>query len=305
MAKQVPFFVVVNKKEVRTLQELRDNSHAQDVFSLYQNGVLVRWMRAIGEDGIAEMLGSINRDSLDGKEVLQAVFEAIGIKSCQLDSALHYMEFLIENSRHVRRLSEATKDGNDFIECYHSQYQDAKQSILENCNDMYFMRNKIKLISELYFRVFSVDFNSVIESFTRQSPAAVLLLLSNNRIRAWSRKEGFEDMLTSTAYNIVFSEYFKRFLPEKQNIQDAPYATKSLVRISTKHTDSSWDDIEPDKEKQFMILHIPQRYKVRDLKTSRDVANRLEFDSECKAFPIVNGIEYNSSGDKPLIYMEV
>jgi len=307
MTKQVPFFIVVNKKEVRTLQDLRDNSHAQDIFSLYQHGVLTRWMHAIGEVDTADRLGSIDCDNLDGKGLLKAIFEAIGSKNELLESALYYIDFLTENNRHVSRLEKAIEDSSSFIEAYFSQYQDAKQSIIENCNDMYFMRNKLKLISELYPRIFSVDFNSSVELFCKEAPAAMLLLLSNRRIRSWCQKEGKDDEIRKKVIDIMSSREFQKFIPNASNeyTTDEFATVKTLVKTLSKDTDSSWDDIEPFIDKQFMILDIPARCKVRDLSTSKDVAKRIEFISGCKTFPIVNGIEYNSSGSQPLIYMEV
>ena len=308
MPKPVKFFIVVNKREVRTIEDLRANFHAQDVLSLYQNGVLARWLEALGETPRAERLKTIDQDSLDTKGILRQLCAAFDIEDHgELDGVTCYIDFLQKNAKEIRDLHEKLRSSQEeCIDEYHKQYSTIKSQILSTPDDMHFLKVQVDSLANRFLQLLYIDFESMVQEAEEKAPMVLLFFIANQKIRKRLKEmERYDNKLRTMVHAKIEEGKFDKFIPRGD--LDTLAAGKAYLKALQKDTDASWDDIEPDTNRQFLVLSIPEGCKVRDKKSSKNVEDRIEITpGKVREFIVLNGIEYNSkTASSPLVYMEV
>jgi hypothetical protein len=306
---QVRFFIVVNKQEVRTIEDLRANFHAQDVLSLYQNGVLARWLEALGEIPRAERLKTIDQDNLDTKGILRQLCAAFDIEDHgEIDGVTCYIDFLQKNAKEIRDLHKKLRSSQE--ECigeYHKQYSKIKSQILSTPDDMHFLKVQVDSLANRFLQLLYIDFKNMVQEAEARAPMVLLLFIANQKIRNCIEEiERYEfNKLRTTVHKKIKDGGFDKFIPGGD--LDSLAVGKTYIKAFQKDTDASWDDIEPDTSRQFLVLSIPEGCKVRDKKSSKNVEDRIEITpGKVHEFIVLNGIEYNSkTASSPLVYMEV
>jgi len=306
--KPVKFFIVVNKREVRTIEDLRANFHAQDVLSLYQNGVLARWLEALGETPRAERLKTIDQDSLDTKGILRQLCAAFDIEDHgELDGVTCYIDFLQKNAKEIRDLHEKLRSSQEeCIDEYHKQYSTIKSQILSTPDDMHFLKVQVDSLANRFLQLLYIDFESMVQEAEEKAPMVLLFFIANQKIRKRLKEmERYDNKLRTMVHAKIEEGKFDKFIPRGD--LDTLAAGKAYLKALQKDTDASWDDIEPDTNRQFLVLSIPEGCKVRDKKSSKNVEDRIEITpGKVREFIVLNGIEYNSkTASSPLVYMEV
>lgn len=86
----------------------------------------------------------------------------------------------------------------------------------------------------------------------------------------------------------------------KNQQEEKTYRLNNRMQYINSNTEGYWKEIE-DSKKRIMILNIPDDSKVKCIKTDRIMTGKDIKDK----FIILNGLEYNSNSNEPLIYMEV
>lgn len=308
MPKSMKFALMMNGSEIRTLDDLKEHFHAQDMLALYQGGVLRRWLKAEGLEEYGEALDAITTDTLDTADILSALADIfLDSPDVSLEGVAHYIDFLQKNANAVQELRQGDFERESVIAAYHKEYYSLKGEMIDRKYDMHFAREAVKKISEQYMGLFILDFTAFLVEMKEKSPAVIFTLLTNPKIREWLKEGNLEKDVVCVAKELLGSSDFSVFIPsEKSAPQDLPVST--LIKTLCKDTDGTWDDIEPDTSEQFMIMSMPASCKARDFSLSKDTERRVEFNAEkaLEEFPIVNGIEYNSrNSTKPIIYMVV
>jgi hypothetical protein len=308
MPKNIKFALMMNGQEVRTVDDLKNNFHAQDMLALYQGGVLRRWLKAEGLEEYGEALDIIEADTLDTAGILSAL-AAVFLDSPEvsLEGVAHYIDFLQKNANAVQELRQGEFERESVIGAYHKEYYSLKGEMIDREYDMFFAREAVKQISEQYLELFILDFKTFISEMKEQSPAVIFTLLTNAKIRELLKEKNLESEVVRIAKELLNSPYFSAFIPFKNNVPHE-HTIDTLIKTSYKDTDGAWDDIEPDTSKQYMIMNMPESCKARDFSLRKDIEKRVEINSTkaLEEFPIVNGIEYNSrNATEPLIYMVV
>lgn len=300
MSKTIKFFLQLNDKEIKNIQELRDNFHANEIFRLHQAGILERWLRTCGYIKEAENIRNLPAQ-MEIRPLLVALAAILLEKPAEFDFDMwaYYIEFKKKTIEEYEYYDRIKFQRDEVIRNYHENYNALKTELLANSSDMYLVRERIYDITSKYMLLFTVDFENFLSKIKEHAPIVLLQLLSNEKIRTWITKNDKFTMVSRLANEALRNDKVKLFMlsPGSENTGDI----KSLLRLCSKNTDTTWDNIEPDANKQLMIINMPHYAKVRD-----SLKNDVTGEVNQGLFPIVCGVEYNSqTNSTALIYMEV
>lgn len=303
----IRFFIDMNGKDIKNIDDLRDNFNATEALKFYKSGVLRRWILSHYGHEEAKKLDAISEESntsiLHG---LWTLFNPTG-DIREIDNAVHYIQFVEQENANLEKIGKTNKDKAAVINKYHTEYEEIKTSLLDRVDDMRFCREAIKLLGKNYLQLFILDYDAFTKKLFDEAPSNLLLLFSNQEIRGRLVASGNLEILAESVYKILKSK-LSGYIPVpygtygKNDTETEEKNITTLFRVSNKYTHETWEDIEPDKEKQFMILRIPDGCFVREASTRREVTSK-----ELLTFPIVNGVDYKSkdTSDNALVYMEV
>ncbi len=317
--KPIKFFLRVGDKSVHDLKDLCiNNFHLDKLYQLYQEGILQCWLKA------HELKDKVNRLSEFEKRYDKGeIDDERASEFCRIffpESQPKELEYIIQNFKLEEKwksefelMNKERENHLSHIKFYHNGYENLKESIIKDRFNMQAIRSHLKDMSNNYIELFKLDCCACLDSFIEEAPAAVLLIFSNETLRNFvsTHQNIYKEILEFIKDNTPVSpenlqgkrlapfifpeEYEKAFdLPRIDNIV-------SLINTYNKSTDASWEDIEWDKSKKFMILYKNNDSSVRPYK---DPENELP--KRVTDLPIISGIEYrNNDENNYLIYMEV
>lgn len=304
MAKKIRFYIVMNKQQIRTLDDLEQNFHAQDILCLYQEGVLERWLEASGYTKQLENVRQLQREECNGYELLAKLADIFLGKDAHLEGVSHYIDYLVRNKEHMEKYGSSASNRQQIIENYHAGYAGTVAQLIEHENNMEFAKGAIQLITQQYMELFALDYDRLINRLANQAPAVLFVILANPEMRNWLEEKERFNALVKRAYEELSNNKLKKFL---EPVEESP--VQSLFLQKEKHTQGTWDDIEPDTSKQFMIIQLFSKSDlVRDysLKLEPEKRKELNMETIITTFPLLHGIEYKSNTrDSGIIYMEV
>ncbi len=317
--KPIKFFLRVGDNLVYDFGDLCNNKfHLDNVYKLYQEGILQRWLIAHDLHDKAESLSEFEKKY--GKDEIDAVRAKEFCKIFFHESDSNAIEYIIQNFKlrerwktEIEILDKKREDYFSYIRAYHHGYDELKQRIVRDALNMPAIKTHIEDLSTNYFELFKLDCSTWLDIFVDKAPVALLIMFANDVMRNFIN--AFPKLSTKG------SEFRKAFDIIKKNIPSnpkdlegkklAPFIFQkesgaenivSYIRYCNDQTNGDWDDIEPYKNKKFMILHKNSNLSVRPY-----LAPDSELPGEITDLPpIINGIEYKNCGPiNYLIYMEV
>jgi len=247
MSKVIKFNLIVDGKSIRTLTDLRDNFNVDDVYELYQSGVLKKWLdvRGYTEEAVAvEVLSEIkDENAFDVIPKLVKVFIEIDENNLNKYAQSSYATVL--KLFNENRLKEAQENGfqkKSMIQKYHMSYQNIKKGLKAHSKNFNYVKSYLQEIEKEYLELFRLDYRHFYEEYKDEELMVMLLALANPSLR---------DVLLED------SEIRERLDVFYYNEAEMLQKTGSHLQTYSGSTDGLWKYLG-EKEKKFMVIYIDE-----------------------------------------------
>lgn len=303
MAKTIKFNLMLDGKPVRTIEELQENFCIDDILEFYQKGLLQKWLKVRGFDVYLKNVEAI-------PEKKSAIIELIKIfelekSEKEIKEAVYSLEFWEERKTELEKWNKKDVKVKEIIADYHNGYGALKAKILENKEDMPFMKSAAKEIFNKYYEIFKIDQWYFFNSFEDDVPLVIYAVLMNKKLRnLFLEDEEIAKILrkkftlkTKSEQKNLFSSFQTS---EEKDINELQ--KKSGIFIYKGATGRSWKNLEVEKTK-VMVLSIPQGAFVRSANKPKEEFSATDVNGN---FLILDGLLYKSKNAQfPIVYMEV
>ena len=321
----------LREKQISNLEELRDNFYFDNVYQYFLDGILERWLSVRNCTNELEKLKEIKKDKTPSEDNIQKFIEVF-FNSLNKDA---YFDLIKAKQSYQRSCAFINNQKNNQKDLkvnalkYMDAYDDIANKILEESKNTAKLQQYVNILIDDYYDVFSrYDSQRLLALFFNENPISLLFFILNSKTRGFFKDKPYVNYLNLISSNLIKLNnaisneikygadtitsdvveaglqqlLFKYLKPVDPNSKIAVDNTIfSTIKICNKDTGSSWDDIEPDSNKQFMILAGPQN-NVRPYKAQNQELTAEQISN----FPVIRGIEYRSSSNSdPIIYMEV
>lgn len=293
MSKVIKFNLIVDGKSIRTLTDLRDNFNVDDVYELYRNGVLKKWLdvRGYAEEAAAvELLSEIKDESaFDVIPKLVKVFIEIDENNLNKYAQSSYATVL--KLFNENRLKEAQENGfqkNSMIQKYHTSYQNIKKGLKANSKNFNYVKSYLQEIEKEYLGLFKLDYRHFYEEYRNEELLVVLLALANPSLR--------EVLLEDPDIREGLDMFY---YSEEEVLQKIG----SHLQTYSGSTDGLWKYLG-EKEKKFMVIHLDEG----PCNVGEERAKNTDYSAEevNGKFSIFNGLLFKSNYPYyGVAYMEV
>ena len=281
MAKTIKFNLLLDDNPVRDIKGLQNNFCIDDILEVYQNGLLQKWLKVRGFDEYLEKVENIKKDS-------SVIVELIKIFDIQKDDAeiregIYSLEFQENRKKSLKDFAAKDTKLKNRIKEYHKEYEELIEAIIENKENMAFLKEASKEISDKYLKLFELDYKDSYELYKEKSPFMIYAILMNDKLSFLFMKN-----------NIIKKDLNKNFIGGRIR-KDYFFKFKGK-------TNSYWKDLETVDTK-VMILSIPTNTFIR---SAKDLKQELSAKDVNGNFLILDGLAYKSNiNTKSIVYMKV
>ena len=226
MAKTIKFNLLLDKNPVRDIKSLQSNFCIDDILEVYQNGLLQKWLKVRGFDDYLEKVNNIKKDS-------SVIVELIKIFDIQKDDAeiresIYSLEFQENRKKYLRDFKMRNAKLKNIIEDYHKEYEKLIESIIEHKENMPFLKEASKEISDKYFKLFELNYKDSYELYKEKSPFMIYAILMNDKLSFLFMKNNIikQDLYNNFILNTqpkvdnLFYNNFKIFKKLEENEND-------------------------------------------------------------------------------------
>lgn len=313
MAKTIKFNLMLDGKPVRTIKELQENFCIDDILEFYQKGLLQKWLKVRGFDEYLKKVESISEKEPAIIELIK-IFE-IEKSEHEIKEAVYSLEFWQERKMELEEWNKKDVKVKDIIADYHNGYDVLKAKILENKEDMPFMKSTAKEIFNKYYEIFKIDFWYFFNNFKETSPLIIYAILMDKDLRKIFLEESKLKTFLANTYTLnnlntakkllysKFETYSKKDVPD-YNVNNSIDDVQKKIKLHTFSgiTDGYWKDLEVEKTK-IMVLSIPEDTFVRSANKPKEELSATDVNGN---FLILDGLIYKSNNTQsPIVYMEV
>jgi len=309
-SKPIKFFLRAGDIQIADIASLCNNFHLNLIYDLYLEGVLERWLsihdyeKEHGELKVfEEQFGKTPLDEEKARKFCHIFFPG---EEQALEPIFQNFRLYEKWKKESEAMSQWDDQWFERIHDYHEKYAALKQGIVEDSRNMPAVKAHLLELSTRYLGLFRLDWQACLDFFEREAPVALLLMLANSELRAFMEEEG------------IAIERVKKFVRTNLPSSQTQTETKALspfvfpaeeeetyvssIKVTSKHTQAMWEDLEPHEEKSYMILSIAPSCSIRPYRAQGQELN----EEQKQDFPIIHGIDYRSdSNTENLIYMEV
>lgn len=286
MLKTIKFNLMINDRPVRSLPELQEHFHVQDIVKYHRSGLLQKWLQVRGYEEEAQKVAAVGLDDeLKAAEELVRIL-CVGAKRETIQFAVEVLRFEQQRKQELRQIKEAVFQEQLVIHQYHQGYGALLDRMLAQPDDVGSTKASIIQIFETYASLFALDYRRFYYKFIANAPLVVLCTLMHASLR--------KVLLGDREINVALQSVYKNRTILNQ--------VESHLKVFAGQTNSYWKDLEPSSKK-CLIVSIKQGNCVRN---QGNVGMELNADQANGQYLLLDGIDYKSHSDTDqLIYMEV
>ncbi len=181
MPKTIKFNLTLDGNPVRDIEGLQNNFCIDDVLTVYENGLLEKWLNVRKFDDYLKKVKKIKKEEGVIKQLIK-IFD-IEKSEKEIMEGIYSLTFWEERKAQITEWE--TKDNNvkQIVEKYHFGYRELKEKILEHKFDMPFLKELTKQIYDTYFEIFEIDYKYFFNEFVDSVPFVIFSILMNNDLR--------------------------------------------------------------------------------------------------------------------------
>jgi len=186
MAKTIKFNLRLDNTPVKDIKGLQENFCIDDILAVYENGLLLKWLKVRGYEDYFEKVTNIDENE-------SIIIELIKIFDIQKDNkeileAIYSLEFQEQRKKDIEKFKQTKNDLVKVIDNYHNSYNKLIDAILENKENMPFLKIVSKEISDKYIKLFELNYETLYHLFKKQAPLMIYAILMNIRLRQYFTK---------------------------------------------------------------------------------------------------------------------
>lgn len=184
MIKKIKFFIEVNRQQIRSLEELHEHFHLQDVLALYRSGVLSRWLEAHGFAEQQKKLAAVPAQ-LDDRESAEKLIPLFcpDFPKKSLDEALCYLDFSKEQAKKLHDLEKLKMGRDAVIKEYHAGYEQLCSEIVDNFDDLIYITQAARSLARQYWNLVELEMDLFCDYMIDRAPCIFFPLLALGKLR--------------------------------------------------------------------------------------------------------------------------
>lgn len=303
MAKTIKFNLLLDNNPVRDINMLQNNFCINDVLEVYENGLLLKWLKVRGFDEYIKKIEGINKK----EDVIVQLIKIFNVQNDdkEIKESIYSLQFEKIRKKSIEEFYSKEKKIEKKIEKYHQEYETLLKNITKNKWDMTFLKVASKEISDKYFKLFELDYETFYYSFQEKSPFVILAILMNQKLRLEfiENPDLMEDLYEDFTLNSdeKIEDFNEKFYSENSDAQ-LTYSFEEAISRYECETDGYWKDLEI-KGTKVMILSIPDGTFITTPDNPKEEYSSEEVNGK---FLIFDGLLYKSNiDDESIVYMEV
>jgi hypothetical protein len=322
--KRIKFFIEVNGYPVRSLEELEDNFHIQDVLELHRAGILSRWLAAHRFENYEKMVDDLKTipiasepdllTDIETAEKLMAMF-CPQLPDTFRQGELQYLRYLTGRAAKLESLKKTEQDVGEVINTYHSGYEALKSAIQRDYLDMNSLALSARMLVKHCWKLVELDVENFCTTMLDTAPGIFFPLLGLGKFRDENAKTIRDKIIRHIMKRVNMGSKDDRQLLLTDILQgeNSPVREKEVrcnaagLMVLDKSTQESWEDIVPETSSKIMIVYLPNGNFVR----SRSDPDRksLSVQDVNWCFPVLDGLDYKGLHKEyenaPLIYYDI
>lgn len=301
MAKTIKFNLLLGGHPIRTIEDIQNHFHAEDLVDYYYNGLLQKWLKVHNYQQELTKVDLIDsKDPLIVIDSLQEIF-GLGLTPEEVEKATYIYRYLKTREENLKAYAQVEHSQNEAIEECRQGYLNCINSILVSSGqNAAQIKALISAISSDYRRFFELDYRRVFYLFYEKSALAVMCLLMNPYTRSFYIPSD-DDVKSDNKYLAEDKDTMYKMICDLPNKSTFVSELGDNLKTYSQQTEQYWHDLEP-KGKNFMIISIGFGDRVRPL---GDSTQSYSMSSVNGKYPIFDGIDYESNSVSTSIrYME-
>lgn len=182
MAKTIKFNLILDENPVRNIEQLKENFSIEDMLSVYNNGLLHKWLNVRNYEDYLQKVKLINdKSDLDIIIELMKVFD-IDYEEDKLNEISNIIDYIHKKNSDVR--AAITTDFSDFsIKEYHEGYEKILNSILYDKDNLGKLKAIAEVLEEKYIELFKMNYDKIYKTLIEKSPLCILVMLSKEKLK--------------------------------------------------------------------------------------------------------------------------
>lgn len=203
--KTIKFNLIVNDEVIRNIEDLKENFNIDDIYELYQNGVLQKWLEVRNYKEILEEVNSID-SSLEDKEIVIELLNVFEFDTSKVDFESWSFSYRKEYNDYVNKLAENDDSLKSVILEYHQRYEELKNKLKNpvfnkerasfikknsftekeddtEVEDFDFVKATVNEIAENYLELFKLDAVRFYNVNMKERPIVIMACLMNYKLR--------------------------------------------------------------------------------------------------------------------------
>jgi len=203
MAKTIKFNLLLDDNPVRNIKSLQNNFCIDDILEVYENGLLLKWLKVRGFYEYLEKVENIKKDS----SIIVELIKIFDIKKDdkEISKSIYSLEFQENRKKSLENFNIKDDDLKNRIKEYHREYEELIGAIIEHKENMAFLKVASKEISDKYLKLFELDYKDSYELYKEKSPLMIYAILMNDKLSFLFMKN-----------NIIKQYLYKNFILETQ-----------------------------------------------------------------------------------------
>jgi len=327
MAKTIKFNLLLDGNPVRDIKGLQNNFCINDILEVYENGLLQKWLRVRGFDEYLDKVETVKNIKKESSIIVELI-KIFDIKKDdqEISESIYSLEFQENRKQSLKNFDTKDRDLKNIIQEYHKNYEKLIETIVEKKENMAFLKEASKEISDKYLKLFELDYKDSFDLYQKKSPFMIYAILMNDKLRSFFMEDVdiydklYDDYILNTSANVnklyIYNfEIFKKYIQADNTIISLDetqvktlISELEMVKEKTRliefkgETNAYWKDLETADTK-VMILSIPNGTYIR---SANDLKQELSASDVNGNFLILNGLAYKSNNDnESIVYMKV
>jgi hypothetical protein len=320
MGRVIKFYLKIGEKQIKSLEELKENFVIDDIYEYHKNQVLQKWLRSLGHKDVAAQLDkvSVGEDPTEELKQIMEIFAIEHISQRDIEDSIAAYSFEIDRNQLRQLEEEKQRDHENHIAKYFSSYENLCQRIIDNYEDFESIKNHVNVILADYMHIFKLNYRQFYDVMIEKCPLAIFAVLGNLKGRDYFFAYKHEEMRKlDYMVNKKLDPYCFRFdnnialrcvplmhLEEStqwsimgkvhkvydKEIKDGDpfFSYRKYIKSHGELTDSS--DYIKLTDKNVVLLYCPERTKVRAINDS----TIWHFNEINGCFPLLKGLLYSS-----------
>jgi hypothetical protein len=183
MAKTIKFNLVIDKKPIRDLEDMREHFNIDDALEAYQNGSLKRWLAAREHNSEIAELEKIKGDDIETALELGRIFFGEDYNKDMLAAAAYSFEFRKKEAEKIKQLETAKNQQVEIIRAYHAGYEKLLVELMNKGDDYPFIKAALGRLFSSYLGLFTMNTGAFYYRFIFDYPLVILGVLANSHLR--------------------------------------------------------------------------------------------------------------------------